>query len=86
MQLYAFDIEYIYSINYQERLQVPSDDTLWMVNLRKGIVSTLRVPYVFSTPGRSVESLSQNSISSRVQFPTSYQKHEETMHGRCLVR
>ena len=86
MTLYVFDIQYIYSINYQERLQVPSDDALWMVNLRKGIASTLRVPYVFSTPGRSDEDLSQNRISSSVQFPTCYHKNEETMHGKCLVR
>ena len=76
----------LYSINCQERLQVPSDDALWMVNMRKGIASTLRVPYFFSTPGRSSEELSQNSISSGVQMPTSYQKVEETMHGKCLVR
>merc|ERR1739838_83798 len=70
----------------EERLQVPSDDALWMVNMRKGIASTLRVPYVFSTPGRPIGDLSQNSISSGVQMPTSYQKVEETMHGRCVVR
>ena len=76
----------LHSINSQERLQVPSDDALWMVNMRKGIASTLRVPYVLSTPGRPVGDLSQNSISSGLQMPTSYQKVEETMHGRCVVR
>ena len=74
------------SFNNLDHLQVSSDDALWRVNMFKVNASTNRIPDFVSTPGRSVEDLSQNRISSRVQFPTSYHKNEETMHGKCLVR
>ena len=55
---------------------VPTDDQLWISNLRKGIASTLRVPYVLSVPERQNEA---------VQKPLAFNKIEETIHGKCLV-
>jgi len=59
-----------------ERLMVPSDDMLWISNLRKGIASTLRIPYVLSVPERQ---------NQGVRIPLAFNKMEETIHGKCLV-
>jgi len=61
-----------------ERLMIPSGDIQWIANLRKGISSMWRVPFVFSLPGVQQ--------GSQATTPFSFDRTEQTIHGMCLVR
>jgi len=67
-----------------EPLKVPKDDVLWMSNIRKGIASTLRVPSVLSLPVPLPAS--SNRLAGALVEPTSFEKIEEVVHGKCLIR
>merc|ERR1711970_741794 len=69
----------------QEKLMVPAHEKLWMSNIRKSIVSTLRVPYVLSSPSRSITDLIENRIRSRTEVDKHFKKREDTIHGKCTA-
>merc|ERR1711970_359936 len=69
----------------QEKLMVPVNEKLWMSNIRKSIVSTLRVPYVLSSPSRSITDLIENRIRSQSEVDKHFKKREDTIHGKCTA-
>jgi len=68
----------------QERLKVPTADALWMRNIRKGIATTLRIPFVVSVPAPLPPT--SNRLAGALQEPTSFEKMEYLVHGKCLTR
>merc|ERR1711970_687365 len=69
----------------QEKLMVPVHEKLWMSNIRKSIVSALRVPYVLSSPSRSITDLIENRIRSKSEVDKHFKKREDTIHGKCTA-
>ena len=63
---------------------LPENETLWISNIKKAVAGLFRVPYLLSKPARSAEDLALNRLASGL--PTSFQKFEETIYGKCLTR
>jgi len=70
----------IYFTSTGERLMIPSDDCQWIANLRKGVSSMWRIPFVFSQPS------APEVLGSASQTPYSFDRTEDTIHGKCLAR
>ena len=65
-------------------MQVPPKDPEWINNLRRSLVSLIRVPLVTSSPvsleiNRKLNILKKNKIS----LPYAFTSIEDSIHGTC---